>query len=199
MAEGDKGENRYLEKIKKQKQDANIRAIIPLDKIRGMAIAEYIEDTVNPANRNPLFLILEDEYVKELEDEYFYTMSRKQFDVFCYHEWGYNNTEIAEIFGIDESSVRERLYKAFVVAVFRYLKYSNSKLLKTIKKEVQEIYKDKSTHVINRYTAVLFLNRLFFFRSDQREMIDFVNGVNYQETMIKYFQEKIFKTPENPI
>lgn len=191
-------EKRYLEKIKKQKQDAGIRAIIPLDKIKDMKIADYIEDTVHPANQNPLALILEDEYLRELQDEYYYTMSRKQYDVFCYHEWGYNNTEIAKLFGVDESTIREQLYKAFVAAVFRYLKHSNSDLMQSIKTEVREIYKIETLHNINRYVAILFLNRVYFFRPDQRKMVDFINGTNYQEMMEKYFLERFFKNPETP-
>jgi DNA-binding CsgD family transcriptional regulator len=193
-------DDRYKEKIKKQKRNAGIRATIYLDReVLGSIVANHVEDTVNFSNRDPLAIILEAEYLWELQDEYWYTMSRKQYDVFRYHEWGYNNTEIAEMLGVDESTVREQLYKAFVAAVFRYLKHSNADLMQSIKKEVREIYKNETQYTINRYTATLFLNRLFFFRPDQRHLLDFVNGTDYQEMMKKYFLERFFKTPENPL
>lgn len=66
LEEDDKREQRYLWKIKKQKQDAGIHTVLSLDEIiksddgvnADIPISDIIEDTVNPSNYNPLEIVM---------------------------------------------------------------------------------------------------------------------------------------------
>ena len=71
LAKDDKRERRYQWKIKKQKQDANIHTVFSLDEVgrtgngEEYLVADLIEDTVHPQNRDPLDIVIDKEERKE--------------------------------------------------------------------------------------------------------------------------------------
>jgi hypothetical protein len=201
----DQLDRRYRWKIDKQRKAGHIREVFSLDEVRTGAdggqypVADTIEDTVSPSNRDPLAILIEDERLRELKAEYLGTMSRKQYDVFRYHEQGYANTEIAEILHIDESSVRERLHMAFRSAVTRYLIHAHYALFQSVRKELTASYGDNrpSSNTFNRVLGFLFINRLDWHCHYRREMINYVLGEDYNDVLKNYL---IFlqRTPETP-
>ena len=119
LEEDGKREQRYMWKIKKQMQDAGIRALVPLDKAKEMKASDYIEDKTHPKNRNPLEIVIEMENEKEekktagkLNKKLAGLMTKKQYEAWKYTKEGYSIIAIAKILNIDESSVRERLQNA---------------------------------------------------------------------------------------
>jgi len=202
-----KRERRYQWKIKKQMRDARIHTLISIDEVKfdyntseRYFVADLIEDVVNPENRNPLSIIIQNEKLAGLDHEYSSTMTKKQYEVFQLYKQGYNNTEVAKMLGVDESSVRERLHTAFRVAVMAYLTHSNWDVFLALHKEFKSHPENTnlSIHKFNEYLGVLFINRLSFFRRDQMEIINFVLETDYDVIMKKYFLDFITKTPENP-
>ena len=206
LEDDDKRERRYQWKIKKQMQRARIHRLISLDKIKyddegeSYLVADLIEDTFNPENRNPLSIIIQNEDLAELIHEYSATMTKKQYEVFQLYEQGYNNVELAELLKLDESSVRERLHTAFKAAVMAYLTRSNFELFLALHNEFKSHPENANLpkHKFNEYLGVLFINRLSWFRHDQMELINFVLETDYDAVMKKYFLDFITKTPETP-
>ena len=120
LEEDDKREQRYIWKIKKQMQDAGIRALVPLDKARGMKAVDCIEDKTHPQNRNPIEIVIERENEKEEKKitakrnkKIAGLMTKKQYEAWKYIKEDYSITAIAKLLNIDESSVRERLQNAY--------------------------------------------------------------------------------------
>jgi DNA-directed RNA polymerase specialized sigma24 family protein len=131
LTEDEKRERRYRWKTAKQMRDAGISAIFSLDGLKqsdseqneDYPVAEIVEDTVHSDNRDPLEIILENEYEQkskteqerfaaELDKKCAAVMTKKQYEVWEYNKQGYRLAEIARHLGIDESSVRERLKNA---------------------------------------------------------------------------------------
>lgn len=207
LKESDKYDKRYNDKIRKQIKAANIVKVFSLneyeedifDDTAVCELGEITEDTVHPENRNPLAILLENEELAELDHEYLGTMTKKQYEVFQLYEQGYNNTEVAKMLKLDESSVRERLHSAFRAAVMAYLTRSNWGLFFAQHNEFKSYPENAKLpkHKFNEYLGVLFINRLSFFRHDQIEYINFVLETDYEAAMKKYFLDFITETPEN--
>jgi hypothetical protein len=112
LAKDDKREKRYQWKIKKQKQDANIHTEFSLDETGGTGdgeeyiVADLIEDTVHPQNRDTLDIVIDKEERKEskkrsnemaamFKEMYTSILTKKQYEAFKYSDKGYSATEIA--------------------------------------------------------------------------------------------------------
>ena len=206
LEEDDKAEQRYIWKTKKQRRDAKVFPIY-LDEV-GITddgdeyyVNDKYEDIYNPENRDPLSIVIQDEEAYELNLEYSSTMTKKQYEVFRLYNQGYNNTEVAGMLGIDESSVRERLYMSFRSAVSAYLIHSNRELFNALHNEFKSHPEnaDLPKHKFNEYLGVLFINRLSFFRRDQMELVNFVLETDYDAAIKKYFWDFMSKPPKPPV
>ncbi|GHV03064.1 hypothetical protein FACS1894211_15480 [Clostridia bacterium] len=204
LAEDDKRERRYRWKIKKQMQAANIRTVFSLDEFvrsddgEERPAADYIEDTVNPENRNPLTILIEKEFTDGLYHLYSLVMPSKQSDVFKLHERGYTTTDMAEMFGIDESSARERLHNAFKKAVELYIVRKNYDILNGLE---QFFFKDLHGKIsdtkYNRLFAAVFRFFVAYTNPHQINLLKFVIDGEYEREIKKYL-EKSNPTPETP-
>jgi len=193
---------RYTWKTDKQKRRANIHKEISFEEtaVNGDGEEYFIadfEDTYNPENRDPLSIVIHREDLAELDDEYVSTMTEKQYEVFSLFYNDYNNIEAAAMLGLDESSVRERLHTALKAAIMAYLTRSNFDLFLALHNEFKSQPESAglTRYKFNEYLGVLFINRLSFFRPDQKELIDFVHETDYDAAMKKYFFN-FLKTPE---
>jgi len=128
LKKDDKREQRYQWKIKKQKRDAKIFYEFSLDEMvqpsdgtgEEFPVEEIIADKVHPENRDPLEIMLEKEAITQLnkiaairDKLYASKMTKKQYEVWKYHNDGHRPSHIARLLNIDESSVRERLKNAY--------------------------------------------------------------------------------------
>ena len=128
LKKDDGREQRYQWKIKKQKQDAKMYTEFSLDEMiqpsdgagEEFPVEEIIADEVHPENRDPLEIMLENEALAQLnkiadirDKIYASKMTKKQFEVWKYHNDGHRPSHIARLLNIDESSVRERLKNAY--------------------------------------------------------------------------------------
>lgn len=203
LEEDDKRERRYNWKTKKQLEAANIKFVFSLDaQLTAEAednFAELIEDVIHPENRNPLDIMIQNEDNAALDLEYTSTMTKKQHEVFRLYNEGYNNTEVAKLLGLDESSVRERLHMAFRTVVGAHLIHSNKGIFQSLQAELISHYGNTlPIHKFNGYLGTLFMNRLSIIRRDQLEMVNFVLETDYDAAVKKYFSDFLTKTPENP-
>lgn len=204
LAKDNKREQQYYWKIKKQLQDAKIKIVFSLDKVsvdsesdEEYIVADLLEDSVNVENRNPLNILIQNEDNAALELEYSSTMTKKQYEVFQLYNQGYNNTEVAKMLKLDESSVRERLYMAFRTVVGAYLIHSNTDIFHGLQAELYAQYGDTlPKHKFDNYLSVLFINRLSLYRPDQAKMINYVIETDYEAAVKKYFSDFITETPE---
>lgn len=197
-------EKRYQDKIRKQIKAAKIRELFSLndteeDIFQGGAeyeLEEVTEDIVHRENRTPLSILIEREDAEILNRFYTDIMTSKQYDAFRLHDAGYNKTEIAGILKIDESSARERLEVALIIAVEFYLAHSNLDILKGLN---DFIFNDKQGKMAKtKYANMIgttFRKLIYLIRPDQREIINYiVNGEHKKE--IKKYLDLSEQTPE---
>ena len=135
LAQDNEYEKNYQSRMKKLMRRVKAHKTFSLDEViisdDGLetSVGELIADTVHQENFDPLELVIEkesryerkhnitykteeeikyEEYIKRCASK----MTKKQFEVWVYHEAKYSNVKIAKILGIDESSVRERIKNA---------------------------------------------------------------------------------------
>jgi predicted DNA binding protein len=197
-------EKRYRWKIQKQMRDAGIHAIVSLDEIKSdengdsYFVADLIEDTVNPENRNPLSILIENEFTEGLYDLYEKAMTQKQYEVLKLHERGYTTSDIAELLGIDESSARERLHNALKKVVEMYIMHSNYDILTGLQDFVfKDLQGEISATKYNDLFAAAFRMLVLLTNPQQYKLVKFVIDGDYEKKIKKYL-DSLKPTPENP-
>lgn len=159
---------------------------------------EIVADTIRPENCDPLVIFLDKEDTQELDYYNYAVMTEKQWEVFRLFEQGYTKTEMANMLGIDESSVRERLHTALKRAVeFHIVNTNIDTYFIVYNLFIKELKGKTSQTKLESYFAFLFRQSVYILNPRQRELIDFVIDDEH-ENFIKIFLDFFDQTPENP-
>jgi hypothetical protein len=126
-------------------------------------------------------------------------MPPKQAEAFKMHEQGYTTADMAGLFGVDESSARERLHNALKKAVEMYIMHTNYDILKGLE---QFFFKDLQGKIsdtkYNKLFAAAFRFLVVFTNPSQAELVKYVIDGEYDKKIKKYL-DSLNSAPETPV